>query len=384
MARFSAGGEADEGPSSPRRNRQKNRDSPQQASWHDPEDEEIELVEDDDEVLEEENDQNEEEGDEEDEDDEEEEEEEGRGGDDHPSLIMPRSSNRPAGVGPIRNAAICVTLTDPEVLDCPVCYHSLTIPVFQCENGHTACSSCCKKISHKCPSCSLPIGYNRCRAIEKVLESVKLPCQNLMYGCGEMVIFSKKFDHDKTCNQTPCSCPLLGCSFIGSSRQLYQHFSSKHKGSATHFQYNNTFPVFFTLNDKSHILQEEKGVVFILNNRAEILGNLITISCIAPSSSNGGCYYEIAAKMEGSNLRFQSFTKNIQKVNDDDPHADDFLVIPNSFFGSYGQISLDVGIWRYGVYPACIQKRTSANSQRTTSTNMQSSTDANVQSSTET
>ncbi|KAF2295374.1 hypothetical protein GH714_032697 [Hevea brasiliensis] len=173
-------------------------------------------------------------------------------------------------------------------------------------------------------------------------------------------------------------------SFIGSSRQLYQHFSSKHKGSATHFQYNNTFPVFFTLNDKSHILQEEKGVVFILNNRAEILGNLITISCIAPSSSNGGCYYEIAAKMEGSNIRFQSFTKNIQKVNDDDPHADDFLVIPNSFFGSYGQISLDVGIWRYGAYPACIQKRTSANSQRTTSTNMQSSTDANVQSSTET
>ncbi|KAF2313829.1 hypothetical protein GH714_013721 [Hevea brasiliensis] len=248
----------------------------------------------------------------------------------------------------------------------------------ECDNGHTACSSCCKKLANKCPSCSLPMGYNRCRAIEKVLESVKLPCQNLMYGCREMVILSKKFDHNKTCTHAPCSCPLSGCNFVGSSKQLYQHFSRKHKGSATHFQYNNTFPVFFTLNDKYRILQEEKeGVLFVLNNKAEILGNVITISCIAPSASNREYFYELTAKMEGSNLRFQSFTKTIQKGNDEDVHAEEFLVVPNSYFGSYGQISLDLVIWRCDAYPANIQRRTRANAQ-----SISTSTGANAQRST--
>ena len=34
-------------------------------------------------------------------------------------------------VGPSRNGAIWATLSDPEVLDCPICCEPLTIPVFQ-------------------------------------------------------------------------------------------------------------------------------------------------------------------------------------------------------------------------------------------------------------
>ena len=34
-------------------------------------------------------------------------------------------------VGPSRNGAIHATLSDPEVLDCPICCEPLTIPVFQ-------------------------------------------------------------------------------------------------------------------------------------------------------------------------------------------------------------------------------------------------------------
>ncbi|KAL4392627.1 hypothetical protein AHAS_Ahas03G0364000 [Arachis hypogaea] len=40
-------------------------------------------------------------------------------------------------------------------------------PVGSCENGHIACSNCCARLGNKCPMCSMPIGYNRCRAIEK-------------------------------------------------------------------------------------------------------------------------------------------------------------------------------------------------------------------------
>lgn len=33
--------------------------------------------------------------------------------------------------GPSRNGPFSVTVTDPEVFDCPICYESLTAPVFQ-------------------------------------------------------------------------------------------------------------------------------------------------------------------------------------------------------------------------------------------------------------
>jgi hypothetical protein len=62
----------------------------------------------------------------------------------------------------------------------------------QCENGHIACSSCCIKLSNKCPSCFWPIGYIRCRAIEKVLEVVKIPCQNSSMGAKKWLLTVEK------------------------------------------------------------------------------------------------------------------------------------------------------------------------------------------------
>ncbi|PQQ07984.1 putative E3 ubiquitin-protein ligase SINA-like 6 [Prunus yedoensis var. nudiflora] len=92
----------------------------------------------------------------------------------------------PPPISPVTDGSLVFTLADPEVLDCLICYEPLTIPVFQCENGHIACSSCCTKSKNKCPSCSMPIGYNRCRAIEKILESIRISCQNIKHGCKEM------------------------------------------------------------------------------------------------------------------------------------------------------------------------------------------------------
>ncbi|XP_040364348.1 E3 ubiquitin-protein ligase SINA-like 10 [Rosa chinensis] len=101
---------------------------------------------------------------------------------------------------------IVVILTEPALLDCPICFEPLTIPVFQCDqNGHISCSTCCTKINNKCPSCSCPIGSNRCRAVEKIVESIATPCQNIKYGCNTRVIYNKKIEHEKTCLYLPCS-----------------------------------------------------------------------------------------------------------------------------------------------------------------------------------
>lgn len=100
----------------------------------------------------------------------------------------------------------------------------------QCENSHIACSLCCVKMANKCLSCLMPIGYNRCWALEKFLECAWLTCKFSSHGCNETFSYDKRQDHEMSCPCVPCCCPLSGCSFIGSSKQLTCHFSIKYTG----------------------------------------------------------------------------------------------------------------------------------------------------------
>ncbi|KAB1211270.1 E3 ubiquitin-protein ligase SINA-like 10 [Morella rubra] len=193
----------------------------------------------------------------------------------------------------------------------------------QCENGHIACSSCCIiKVSNKCPSCFWPIGYNRCRSMEKVLEAVKISCPNAQYGCKEAVSYSKKNDHEKTCLYAPFMPPFalqLCCLSQAVISTLQQETSA---------------PWDLLPND---------GVLFVLNNSVELLGNALAVSCIGPCSSTGGFSYTLVAKTDGNSLRLESSTKNSQH-RVDNPSSTGFLLIPSEFFGSRGQLKLEVCI----------------------------------------
>ncbi|CAK7344111.1 unnamed protein product [Dovyalis caffra] len=236
-----------------------------------------------------------------------------------------------------------------------MCLQPLSIPVFLCDNGHTACSCCLEKLANKCSSCSLPIGNNRCSFIEKVLEAINISCPNMKYGCQETVCYIKKNDHDKACIFAPCSCPQPLCNFIGSSNQVYQHHCSDHVDCAISFQFGSTFPIFFTMTEKALVIQEKRGVIFIVHNRKEVLGHVIMVSCLGPSSMKGSGYFvELTAKTEGSNLKFQSFTKNIQSRVDRTP-SQGFLLVPREFFGANEGIIMDLCIWPAGECPTAYQ-----------------------------
>ncbi|KAI8541927.1 hypothetical protein RHMOL_Rhmol08G0098500 [Rhododendron molle] len=239
-----------------------------------------------------------------------------------------------------------LALTDPDLLDCPICFDNLTIPVFQCLNGHLACSSCCIKVRNKCPSCSSTIGHNRCRPIEKIIESVKTSCQNQKYGCTEMVFRCKKREHEDMCVYAPCSCPLPDCEFVGSSKKLSLHFSTKHSGSAKRFCYNCSIPISLELQQKSVILQEEQeGTIYILNNAVQNLGNVIDVCCIAPISSRRGLSYDLIATNGGRSVKLQSFIEHVCGwVEHTSPK--NFLMVPSDFFGSCGQLKLELRISR--------------------------------------
>ncbi|KAJ4706971.1 E3 ubiquitin-protein ligase [Melia azedarach] len=213
-------------------------------------------------------------------------------------LPEPNSTEELSEGGGANYESNSVTLTDPDALDCPICYEHLFIPVFQCENGHIACSKCCSKLADRCPSCCLPVGF-RNRAIEKILESSKVLCQNAKYGCREIMIFNDRHNHETKCGYAPCSCPLSSCEFIDSSSQLYQHFSDKHKQSAVQFLYNSFFQIKLNVQDKYLILQEKKeGTLFVLNNskNADHSANIISIDCIAPKGIDLLMDYDIIAR----------------------------------------------------------------------------------------
>ncbi|KAJ6735089.1 E3 UBIQUITIN-PROTEIN LIGASE SINA-LIKE 4 [Salix purpurea] len=239
----------------------------------------------------------------------------------------------------------------------------------QCENGHTACSSCCSKLANKCPACSFPIGDNRCRVIEKVLESVRLPCKNMRYGCGETFTYSKKLDHDKSCIYAPCSCPVQGCDYINSSKKLDSHLRCRHVGEVIRFYYGGAFPLPLTAGQNFEVLQEtDDGAIFILHHLEETFGNVVTISFLGPPSSAGEYFYELSTdeyfydlskNSQGKSFKFQSYMQSIQS-RVDHPLSAGFVLPPGQFFGTSKMIYLDLIIWRKSYCPLHIQCRRNA------------------------
>ncbi|CAH2079675.1 unnamed protein product [Thlaspi arvense] len=187
-------------------------------------------------------------------------------------------------------------LLDPDVLDCPICFEAFKIPIFQCDNGHLACSSCCPKLSGKCPACSFPIGNNRCRAMESVLESVLVPCPNAKFGCNKNVSYGKVSTHEQEFAFSQCSCPAQDCNFTGLYNHLYDHY-----------------------NDVPHCFREPYGVY-------------VTVSCIAPSAPEVGEFsYHLSYTVDGHTITYGSpEVKRIREVSYQTPQ-ENFMLIPNSF-----------------------------------------------------
>ncbi|GER42551.1 E3 ubiquitin-protein ligase [Striga asiatica] len=283
---------------------------------------------------------------------EEEEEDEEEDYEDEEETVQPTESN----VDPPRNrngtdcvdaqVPLSVTLIDPDVLDCPICLEPLTLPIYQCSSGHIACASCCTKMKNKCASCSLSIGYHRCRAIERVLDSVRVSCSNMRHGCRESLHYSKKVVHEKTCNYAPCSCPYPGCMFSGLARSIYTHFSIRHRGSGKQFVFNTACSVSLVAGHKYVFLQEKTdSTLFVLNHCVRDLGRLVSVVCIAQASSDRKFVYDICASDGESTIKLTSVAENTGKWVERPPEKK-YVLVPKDFTGPSGLLVLEFTIWR--------------------------------------
>ncbi|KAG2405729.1 E3 ubiquitin-protein [Vigna angularis] len=100
-----------------------------------------------------------------------------------------------------------------------------------CPNGHTLCCHCKVEVHNICPSCHHELGNIRCLALEKVAESLELPCRYQSLGCHDIFPYYTKLKHEQNCGFRPYNCPYAGseCSVMGDIPTLVAHLKDDHK-----------------------------------------------------------------------------------------------------------------------------------------------------------
>ncbi|KAJ0246710.1 E3 ubiquitin-protein ligase SINAT2 [Hirschfeldia incana] len=118
-----------------------------------------------------------------------------------------------------------------ELLECPVCTNLMYPPIHQCPNGHTLCSNCKARVQNTCPTCRYELGNIRCLALEKVAESLEVPCRYQSLGCHDIFPYYSKLKHEQHCRFRPYACPYAGseCSVTGDITTLVVHLKDDHK-----------------------------------------------------------------------------------------------------------------------------------------------------------
>ncbi|KAK3042238.1 hypothetical protein RJ639_001833 [Escallonia herrerae] len=117
-----------------------------------------------------------------------------------------------------------------ELLECPVCLNLMYPPIHQCPNGHTLCLNCKSQVRNSCPICRQELGNIRCLALEKVAQSLELPCQYHIYGCQEILAYNSRLRHEQNCRYRLYNCPYAGaeCSVTGDIKYLVAHLKDDH------------------------------------------------------------------------------------------------------------------------------------------------------------
>ncbi|KAK8928209.1 E3 ubiquitin-protein ligase SINA-like 10 [Platanthera zijinensis] len=209
---------------------------------------------------------------------------------------------------------------DPALLDCPICFEPLTSPIFQCLNGHFACSLCTKKLDGgKCPSCSLQIGDIRNLGLEFVAAGARVRCPFSAFGCQDVVSYTNLLAHEAACPRAPCSCPISGCGFNCSASDLAAHIRNKHHPAAGVHEFTYGRPLRLLLRPEEPfmvLLGDDDSPVFLLarsnggHNMPSGSVQMIVI-CLRPTSSSWKWDYEYKAAVSCNRTALQLTTRAV-------------------------------------------------------------------------
>lgn len=99
----------------------------------------------------------------------------------------------------IHCSLLCTHFKSSVLLYFNFCLYNLLI-FFICSVrlGNVLCLVCRRKLcSNLCPICLRVIGYNCCFALEQMIDAVKVPCSNSIFGCNKYITYYQKEKHEK-------------------------------------------------------------------------------------------------------------------------------------------------------------------------------------------
>ncbi|CAH0556126.1 unnamed protein product [Brassicogethes aeneus] len=147
-----------------------------------------------------------------------------------------------------------------KLLECPVCFHTMRPPIYQCSSGHSICIVCRDKIGNqeqnqtfgsfgifgapafgapafgacsisrlkKCPTCQAEWTKTRNYLIEGLTNNLKYPCQFKKLGCKVFGTEPQVSKHEESCPFHIYKCPM-SCPESGNFEFLLKHLNNKHK-----------------------------------------------------------------------------------------------------------------------------------------------------------
>ncbi|XP_006656079.2 E3 ubiquitin-protein ligase SINA-like 10 isoform X1 [Oryza brachyantha] len=252
--------------------------------------------------------------------------------------------------GEVEGAGLNVQI-DPDVLDCSICFDSLRPPLYQCQNGHVACSACWSKLNNKCHVCSRDANFARNIALEKIVESIKSSCSYAKWGCCKFINYAQRDTHEESCPFAPSVCPIYGCGYNGFTGHWSQHFLSRHRSEVLRFIYSQPFNVNLEVSVPFlALLGEDDHLFLLLNNSMMPFGHALSVVCLRTGNLNWKFSYEIEAtsrKKPENRLQLKASVSNTKHWTGLYP-AEAFLLVPCDFCNS-SNIVLNISIERCDV-----------------------------------
>lgn len=121
-----------------------------------------------------------------------------------------------------------------EQLNCPICTCTMRGRIYQCQEGHTICEKCIKKID-RCPYCRSRKLSARNRALEALASELSVSCAYHVKGCRFKAESSEIGLHEQKCVYRPIKCPFR-CGHQCTKERLVDHLVKYHKGKIGSFQ----------------------------------------------------------------------------------------------------------------------------------------------------
>jgi hypothetical protein len=137
-------------------------------------------------------------------------------------------------------------------LECPICLEvKRGCHIFQCNNGHIACSDCYAKLT-QCPECRVAFKRPGIRNIrlEQLIDGLPAQCKYFEAGCSFETTEGNdvRTKHESDCMYILVTCPHIACDKKVSLAHLEDHVVSHHKTKRIESSSANQFTVEWPVN----------------------------------------------------------------------------------------------------------------------------------------